>query len=175
MRRTPVPAFALVLFALTFRVAPIEPMAVIGLVAVLLAVVGIVMPWRWPIVSAACFFITNHAIALWVTGAPVSVLGAAGFGLALLGLLQSADLGRCTRAATVGAGVVRSQIVRWVGFATLTLASTVLGLAVAGPLSVALPAAAAPVLAAAAALGVIIALASAATGAGRRTRAVPPS
>lgn len=174
MRRLPVPAFALVLFALTFRVAPIEPVAVIGLVAVLLAVVGIVMPWRWPIVTAACMFIANHAIALWVTDAPVSVLGAAGFGLAQLGLLQSADLGRCVREATVSEGVLRSQIVCWVGFATLTLASTMLGLAVAGPLGAALPAAAAPILAAVGALGVVTALAVAAAHAGRRGRAVPP-
>ena len=175
MRRLPAPGFALALLALNLRVAPIEPVAVIGLVAVLLAVVGIVMPWRWPIITAACMFIANHAIALWVTAAPVSVLGAAGFGLAQLGLLQSADLGRCVRAATVGEGVLRSQIVRWVGFAALTVASTMLGLAVAGPVGAALPAVAAPMVAAVGALGVVIALAVAAAHAGRRARAVPPS
>ena len=70
MRHVPVPLFALALFALTFRVAPIEPMAVIGLAGVLLIVVGMVMPWRWPIISAACIFTTNHALALWATDAP---------------------------------------------------------------------------------------------------------
>lgn len=168
MRRLPVAAFALGLLALTLRVAPIEPMAVIGLVALFLVVVGMAMPWRWPIITGACFFITNHALALWVTDAPVSVIGASGFGLALFGLLQYADLAQCTRAAIVGDGVVRSQIVRWVGFAILTLASTVVGLAMAGPLSAALPVASAPVLAAMGALGVVTALALAATRAGRR-------
>ncbi len=168
MRHLPVPAFALALLALTFRVAPIEPMAVIGLAGVLLIVVGMVMPWRWPIVTAACIFTTNHALALWATDAPVSFLGAAGFGLAQLGLLQSADLGRCMCAASVGAGVGRAQIARWTGFAVLTLTATMLGTGVARSLSAALPVAAAPVLAAAGALGVVVALAVAATQAGRR-------
>ncbi len=168
MRHVPVPAFALALFALTFRVAPIEPMAVIGLAGVLLAIVGTVMPWRWPVITAACIFTTNHALALWAVDAPVSVLGAAGFGLAQLGLHQSADLGRGMRAASVGPGVVRAQIVRWVGFAILTLASTMLGTGLARSLSAALPVAVAPMLAAVGALGVVVALAVAATQAGRR-------
>jgi hypothetical protein len=168
MRHVSVPAFALALFALTFRVAPIEPMAVIGLAGVLLIIVGMVMPWRWPIITAACVFTTNHALALWATDAPVGVLGAAGFGLAQLGLLHSADLGRGMRAALVGSGVVRAQILRWVGFAVLTLASTMLGDGVARSLSAALPVAVAPMLAAVGALGVVVALAMAATQAGRR-------
>jgi hypothetical protein len=147
MRHLPVSAFTLALWALTFRVAPIEPVAVIGLAAVLLVIVGMVMPWRWPIISAACLFTTNHALALWAMDAPVSVLGASCFGLAQLGLLQAADLRRCTRAATVGSGVVRVQIARGIVFAALTLA---------------------PALAAAGALGVVIALAMAAMSAGRR-------
>src|SRR6185369_11868151 len=102
MRHVPVPAFALLLGALTIRVAPIEPVVVIGLAGMLLVVVGMVMPWRWPIITAACF------------------------GLAQLGLLQAADLRRCTRAATVGSGVVRVQIARGIAFAALTLASTML-------------------------------------------------
>jgi hypothetical protein len=168
MRHVPVSAFTLVLWALTFRVAPIEPVAVIGLAAVLLVIVGMVMPWRWPIISAACLFTTNHALALWAMDAPVSILGASCFGLAQLGLLQAADLRRCTRAATVGSDVVRVQIARGIAFAALTLASTMLGTAIAGPLSAALPVAVAPALAAAGALGVVVALAMAAMSAERR-------
>jgi hypothetical protein len=168
MRHVPVPAFALVLCALTFRVSPIEPVAVIGLAGMLLVIVGMVMPWRWPIITAACLFTTNHALALWAMDAPVSIFGASCFGLAQLGLLQAADLRRCTRAATVGSGVVRVQIARGIAFAALTLASTMLGTAIAGPLSAALPVTVAPVLAAAGALGVVIALAMAAMSAGRR-------
>ena len=99
MRQVPVPAFALLLGVLTFRVAPIEPVVVIGLAGMLLVIVGMVMPWRWPIVTAACLFTTNHALALWAMDAPVSIFGAACFGLAQLGLLQAADLRRCTRAS----------------------------------------------------------------------------
>jgi len=167
MRQVPVPAFALLLGVLTFRVAPIEPVVVIGLAGMLLVIVGMVMPWRWPIVTAACLFTTNHALALWAMDAPVSIFGAACFGLAQLGLLQAADLRRCTRAATVGSGVVRVQIARGIAFAALTLASTMLGTAMAGPLSAALPVTVAPVLAATGALGVVIALAMAAMSAGR--------
>jgi hypothetical protein len=62
---------------------------------------------------------------------------------------------------------VRVQIARGIAFAALTLASTMLGTAIAGPLSTALPVTVAPVLAAAGALGVVIALAMAAMSAGR--------
>lgn len=168
MRHVPVPAFALALFALTLRVAPIEPVAVIGLAGALLIIVGMVMPWRWPTMTAACIFTANHALALWATDAPVSVLGGAAFGLAQLGLLHSADLGRAVRAASIGSGVVRAQILRGVGLAVLTFTSTMLGAGVARSLSAALPVAVAPMLAAVGALGVVVALAMAATQAGRR-------
>ena len=63
---------------------------------------------------------------------------------------------------------MRVQIARGITFAALTLASTMLGTAIAGPLSAALPVTVAPVLAAAGALGVVIALAMAAMSSGRR-------
>jgi len=114
-------AFAVVLFALTLRTAFIEPLIVIGVAALALVVVGLLLPWRWPFVAAACLFLTGHALALWGMDAPVDVPGGLGFGLALLFLLHSAHAGRAMRGASVGARVLREQIVGWVRFAVVAL------------------------------------------------------
>jgi hypothetical protein len=167
-------ACALALLGLTLRVAPIEPVIEVGLAALLLVVVGLATPWRWPVVGAASLFAINHALVLWGMDAPFDILGACAFGLALLLLLQFAHLSRCMRRASAGAGVIRAQIIRWAGFAVLTFAATVLGMVLAGPLSRVLPAGLAPVLAALAALGVMTALTIAATRP-RGGRAAPPA
>ena len=164
MMRLPAVAFALVLFVVPFVTAPVRAVAVTGLIGLLLAAVGIATFWRWPITTAACVFLTDYAAARWVGGAPMSVVGAAGFGLSLLLLFQSAELARCVRHAAVGAGVVRAQIVRSLGFGAATLASTMLVMALAGPVAASVPFVAAPFVAAAGALGVVLALAASVTG-----------
>jgi len=161
-------AFALVLLALTLRTAPVEPLIVIGMAALALVVVGLLLPWRWPFVTAACLFLTGHALALWGMDAPVDVPGGLGFGLALLFLLHAAHAGRAMRGASVGARVLREQIVGGVRFAVVALLAAMLGMGLAAPLSGVLPAALAPLLATASALGVVAAVALAATRAGRR-------
>lgn len=161
MIRLPAVAFAVVLFVVPLLTAPIRAVAVTGLIGLVLASVGIAALWRWPVTAAACVFLTDYAAALWVAGASVSVVGAAGFGLSLLFLFQSVELARCVRHAAVDAGVVRSQIVRWTGFGTATLAATMLVMALAGPVAASVPFAAAPFVAAAGALGVVLALAAA--------------
>jgi hypothetical protein len=161
MIRLPAVAFAVVLFVVPLLTAPIRAVAVTGLIGLVLASVGIAALWRWPVTAAACVFLTDYAAALWVAGASASVVGAAGFGLSLLFLFQSVELARCVRHAAVDAGVVRSQIVRWTGFAAATLAATMLVMALAGPVAAAVPFAAAPFVAAAGALGVVLALAAA--------------
>jgi hypothetical protein len=134
---------------------------VTGLAGLLLAAVGIAAFWRWPLTAAACVFLTNYTAALWVAGAPVSVLSATGFGLSLLFLFQSVELGRRMRHATVDARVVRSQIVAWTGFAAATLGTTMLALALAGAVAARLPFAVAPLVAVAGALGTMLVLAAA--------------
>ena len=161
-------AFAVVLFVLTLRTAFIEPLIVIGVAALALVVVGLLLPWRWPFVAATCLFLTGHALALWGMDAPVDVPGGLGFGLALLFLLHAAHAGRAMRGASVGARVLREQIVGGVRFAVVALLAAMLGMGLAAPLSGVLPAALAPLLAAASALGVVAAVALAATRAGRR-------
>ncbi len=167
MIRLPALLFALVLFIVPFLTAPIPAVAVTGLIGLCLAAVGIAALRRSLVTAAACVFLTDYAAALWVAGASVSVAGAAGFGLSLLLLLEAVELGRRVRHAAVGTGVVRSQIVRGVGFGAATLAATMLVKALASALAVSVPFAAAPFVAALGALGVVLAVAAAVTGATR--------
>jgi hypothetical protein len=141
--------------------------AVPGVIGLLLAALGIATWWRWPTTVAGCVFVTDYALALVLASASMSVAGAAGFGLALLLLLQSMEIARCTRHATVDAGVMRSQLVGWAGFAAATLGAAGLMMALARGVAAAVPFTAAPFVAAAAALGVVLALAAALT---RRVR-----
>ena len=168
-------AFAVVLFALTLRTAFIEPLIVIGVAALALVVVGLLLPWRWPFVAAACLFLTGHALALWGMDAPIDIPGGLGFGLALLFLLHAGHAGRAMRGASVGARVLREQFAGWVRFAVVTLLTAMLGMGLAAPLSGLLPAALAPLLAATGAVGVVAALALAATRTGRRRDSAPPA
>lgn len=154
-------ALAVVLSGVPFLMVPVRAVAVTGGIGVFLVVVGVAARWRWPITAAACVFVTAYTATLWVTDAPVSVLGAAAFGLALLVLLQSAELGRSMHRAAVSAGVVRSQVVRWIGFSAATLAAAMLVTALASAGAASIPSAAAPFLAAAGALGVILAVTAA--------------
>ena len=160
MIRLAAAGFAAVLFVLPVLTAAVPAVTVAGLIGLLLAALGIATLWRWPVTSAACIFLTNYAAALWLADAPVSVGGGAGFGLSLLLLLQSLELARCMRHATVDAGVARSQIAQWVGFGVATLVTTLLAMPVAATLAGLVPFAAAPFVAAAAALGAVLALAA---------------
>jgi hypothetical protein len=159
--RLPALAFALVLYVVPLLVAPLRPVVMIGLAGLALAGVGVVTLWRWPITAAACVFLTVYAGAVWVVDGPVSVVGAAGVGLALLFLLQSAELARGARAAAVGAGVVRAQALRGTVIGAATLLTALLATSGAGTLASTVPFALAPFVAAAGALGVVLALAAA--------------
>jgi hypothetical protein len=161
---------AVVLFLLPLRLALLPSIAIPGALALLLATTGIVLRWRWPVTAAGCIFVVDYAAALWAAAAPVSVVGATGFGLALLFLLQSADLARAARNALVDTRVVRSQLIGWVLFGATALASAVVVIVLARGMAGAIPFAMAPLLAAASALGVILALASALTRASGRGR-----
>ena len=159
MIRVAAVAAALVLFVLPQITAPIPVVLAAGVIGLVLAATGMATLWRWPGTAAACIFVTDYALALWVGGPSVGVVEAAGFGLALLVLLQSLELARCARHATVDAGVVRSLIVGWTGFAAATMAIAMLIMALARGVAAAIPFAAAPLVAAACALGVVLALA----------------
>jgi hypothetical protein len=150
---------AIVMLVVPLRVMPMHVVIAPGLVALALAGLGIVTLWRWPVTAAACLFVTDYAFALTIAGPAVSLLPAAVFGLALLGLLHSVELARGARRAAVHRDVARSQIVGWVTFAAVTGAAATVALVVAREVAPALPFTAAPLLAAAGALGVVLALA----------------
>ncbi len=169
MIRLPAVGFAIILFVVPLLTAPIPAVAVIGLIGLLLAAVGITAFWRWPITAAACLFLADYTAALWVAGASVSVVGSAGFGLSLLFLFQSVELSRCVRRAAVDAGVVRSHIVSWTGFGIATLGATMLVMGLAGPVATSVPFATAPFVAAAGALAVMLVLARAVRNTSRGT------
>ena len=151
--------FAVVLFVLPLLRRPVPAMAVTGSVGLLLAALATITRWRWPATAAACVFLTDYAAALWMARAPVNVVGAAGFGLALLLLLQSADLARRVRGATADATLVLSEVGRWIGLGTAALVAVVLAVALANSLATTVPAAASPLLAAAGAVGAVLSLA----------------
>ena len=160
MIRIPAAALALVLFAIPYAISPVKPVVVVGVAGLVLAGAGIGGLWRWPVIAAACVFLAEYAGALSLARAPLGVGGAVAFGLALLLLLASIELGRGLRRATVDARVIRSQVTVWLGFSTATLGTTLLGLSFAGGLAASIPFAAAPFVAALAALGVVLALAA---------------
>ena len=164
MIRLPAIVFALVLFAVPWVTAPTRPVAAAGALGLLLAATGIAGLWRWPVTAAACVFLIAYAGALWVARTSVSAGSALAFGLALLLLIESVELARALRRASVDGRVVRSQLTAWSGFAVATLAVTLLGLSLAGGLVGSIPFAAAPFIAGAAALGVVLALAAIITG-----------
>jgi hypothetical protein len=159
--RLPTLGFALVLYVVPLLVAPLRPVAVVGLAGLALAGVGAVTLWSWPITAASCVFLTVYAGAVWLVDGPVSVVGAAGVGLALLFLLRSADLARGARDAAVGAGVVRAEVFRGATVGATTLLATLLATTGAGTLASAVPFALAPFVAAAGAVGVVLALVTA--------------
>jgi hypothetical protein len=153
--------FAAVLFVVPVLTAMVPAVTVLGLIGLLLAAAGIATLWRWPVIAAACIFLTDYAAALWLADAPVSVAVAVGFGLSLLLLLESVELARCTRHATGDAGVARALVTRWFGFGAALLAATFSVMAIASALAALVPYAAAPLVAAAGALGAVLALSAA--------------
>jgi len=165
-------ALAIVLFIVPLLMAPEKVVAVIGLAGLLLAAAGIIARWRWPVTGAAGVFLVEYALALWVaevsgSAASGSIVGAAAFGLAILLLLQSADLALRARHAIVDAAVLRAQLGRWIALGVGGLAAVMLAVVLAGALAPALPPAASPFLAAAGALGIVLTVATSVVHAAR--------
>ncbi|HEY7202929.1 MAG TPA: hypothetical protein VIA61_01455 [Methylomirabilota bacterium] len=134
--------------------------AAAGLAGLLLAAVSILARWRWLAVVAACVDLVVYAVALSIERAAPSPVPALVLGLALVVLLDAVDLSARVRAATVGDGVVRSALVRWIGLGLGAVATATATLAMAGPLAAILPVAASPLLAAAGALASVLIVAA---------------
>jgi hypothetical protein len=107
------------------------------------------------VTAAACVFLLDYTVAVWARGGPLRPAGAVVVGLALLGLIQAADLAILARRATVDAAVIRAQLGRWLAVGAGALAAGALGMGAATALASVMSSAVAPLLAAAAALGVV--------------------
>jgi len=149
---------AIVLFAIPLLVTIPAALVVAGVMALLVAVVGIVTYHPRAVTVAACAFLGIYTAALLVAGAPVDLAGAVGEGLALLLMMQGAELSRSARRATVNETVLRSQAVGWTVFGASTVVAAGLVMLVAQAVAGAIPFAAAPLIAALGALGVVLAL-----------------
>lgn len=159
---------ALVLFAVPSFTAAIPAVVAVGAAGLLLAAIGIIGRWPRVVTVAACVFLIAYTVALWISAAPLNVVTATLFGLALLLLLHAVELARCARGSVVDVSVVRSQLLAWAGLGAATLGLAMLGMTLARGTAAAVPLTAAPVVATAAALGVVLALALALMGARRR-------
>ena len=149
---------AIALSALVAFTAP--ELAMAALAGLLLAAVAIIARWRWLATSVACTFLVVYTAALLSVRAPLTIAPALGFGLALVVLLEAADLAIRVRAASVEGGVVRWALARWVGLGAGVFVAAVLAVALAGSLAPTLPDATSPLLAAAGALVSVLILAS---------------
>jgi hypothetical protein len=149
---------AALVYAVTALTAP--PATVAGLAGLLPAAVSILARWRWLAVVAACVDLVVYAVALSIGRAAPSPVSALALGLALLIFLDAVDLSARLRAATVGAGVVRSALLRWLGLGLGAGVAAILTLAMAGPLAAVLPVAASPLVAATGALASVLIVAA---------------
>ncbi|HUK62636.1 MAG TPA: hypothetical protein VLV15_04860, partial [Dongiaceae bacterium] len=127
-------------------------LTVAALAGLLLAAAAIIARWRWLVTPVACVFLAVYTGALVGAGAPLAIVPALGFGLALVVLLEAADLAIRVRGVTVEGGVIRWALARWIGLGGGVFVAAVLTVAMAGSLAETLPDAAAPLLAAAGAL-----------------------
>jgi hypothetical protein len=168
MRLVPA-AVALSAFAVPLVVTAHRVVAGIGLVGLLLVAVGTVALWRWPFTSAAAVFLVEYAAALLLAGeAPSNLVVAVGVGVAVLLLLQAADLAIRARQAIGGLAVLRAQLARWLVLGGGGLVGSALGVGLAIALAPLLPPAAAPFLAGAGALGIVVIVAAIVVRASRR-------
>jgi hypothetical protein len=161
-------ALACVAFAAPLLVARERPVALLGLLGLLLAAVGLIACWRWPITGAAGVFLLEYVLALLVAQASTSFVFSAGFGVTLFLLLQSADLALRTRHAAADLTVLLGQVGRWFGLGGGVLVAGVLGVGLAMALAPSLPVAASPFLAGAGALGIVVSVAAMVVHAARR-------
>jgi hypothetical protein len=130
--------------------------AIAGALGVLLAAGGIAFNRPGLVSAASLVFLAEYAGATWAAGGPMNAMAATGFGVALVLLIDTADLARrIPRGTGDELAIAQVQIGRWVrlaGGSCLAAAITVF----AGALASALPAVGTPFLAAGGAVGAVL-------------------
>jgi len=157
---------ACALVAYPLLIAPVTSVLVIAAMALALCALGFLLGTPL-VVAGAILALVEYALALWLSGAPPRLVGAALFGVGVTLLLETADFGWRAQRATLGPGVVASQIRHWATFGVIagTSALVATGVASAASVSVRLPWA--PALAA---TGAAVALVAVAFAVRRRRR-----
>src|SRR4029450_4471975 len=100
-------------------VAPARGVLVIGLAALVLCALGLVVRSGALVTAGGVLALGQYALALWLAAAPPRLAGAVLFGVGLMLLVETADFSRRVRGATLGPGLVASQVRYWGGFAGL--------------------------------------------------------
>jgi hypothetical protein len=158
MNRT-VAALAMVLIGVVpFWINPTWVVAVFAIGASIFCAAGLL----WRMLSATlvgCVFaLINLAIALWLTGASLSVLSAVAFGVAQLLLLESTHFAAQFAAAEVDRAVSRGQMAWWISRSALCVAAAFFLVVLASALATVLPPYGRPIIAA---VGALLAFAAA--------------
>ena len=132
---------ALAVLGYPFLVAPARGVLVTGLAALALCALGLVVRSASLVTACGVLALGQYALALWIAAAPPRLAGAVLFGIGLVLLVETADFSRRVRGATLGPGLVASQVRYWVGFAGLAGAAALVavGLATAARAVVRLP------------------------------------
>lgn len=122
-------------------IAPTKPVLMIALGALVLGAFGIVVRSTSVVIAAAGLALGQYALALWLSGGPLRLAGAALFGVGLVLLVETADFDRRARDAALGPGLVVSQMRYWAIFAALAgpAALVVVWLATAASVVVSMP------------------------------------
>ena len=139
-------------------IAPARSILAIALAALALCALGLVVRSTSLVTAGGVLALGQYALALRLTGGPPRLAGAVLFGVGLVLLVETADFSRRVRGATLGPGLVASQVRYWAGFAGLAGAAALVaaGLAIAASAVVRLPWA--PAFAAGGAAAVLVAV-----------------
>jgi hypothetical protein len=132
---------ALAVLGYPLLIAPARGVLIIGLAALALCALSLVVRSASLVTACGVLALGQYALALWIAAAPPRLAGAVLFGIGLVLLVETADFSRRVRGATLGPGLVASQVRYWVGFAGLAGAAALVaaGLATAASAVVRLP------------------------------------
>jgi len=122
---------ALAVLGYPLFVAPARGVLVIGLAALALCALGLVVRSASLVTACGVLALGQYALALWIAAAPPRLAGAVLFGIGLVLLVETADFSRRVRGATLGPGLVASQVRYWVGFAGLAGAAALVAVTIA--------------------------------------------
>ena len=115
-----------VLVAVPLWTAPAWPVLFFGAIFGLLCTAGALVRWLPLVTAGSSLAVMDYALALWLSGGGVNVVGATAFGLALVLLLDMTEFAGRFRTARLAATLLRAQVAFWLGRAAVAIAAVVL-------------------------------------------------